>query len=162
MEEENKENITEDNKEIITPTEIKIGDEEKADEQGENTKGLSKSFIEHQWKPGQSGNPKGRPKFSLVGILKDLLQEIPEGQKETEAVRLMRIALDKALEGDGQMLRDIINRTDGMPRQKIGFDTEDAVTKISIEIIKPKEDGTKDAEHSSLPESSEGIPRKEE
>ena len=142
MEEEKQDDIMENTDTLEEKADILI-ERDKEDnvpeEQGEKKeKVLSKEFIEHQWKPGQSGNPKGRPKFSLVSILKDLLQEIPEGQKETEAVRLMRIALKNAMEGDGSMLRDIINRTDGMPRQKIGFDTDDALTKVTVEIIKPK------------------------
>jgi hypothetical protein len=66
-------------------------------------------------------NRKGRPPgFSIVGHLKEKLQEIPKGQKETYATLITRKYLHKALvEGDSVVLKDLINRVDGLPRQPL-------------------------------------------
>lgn len=73
------------------------------------------------FKKGQSGNPKGRPLgFSIVAHLKEMLQEIPEGQKESYATLITKRYIKKALvDGDSVILKDLINRTDGMPHQSI-------------------------------------------
>jgi len=89
-----------------------------------------------QWKPGQSGNPKGKPKgsLSLVTILKRKLQEIdPEWDKETAEVLIEQYIKDALEKGDGQAIRDMMDRTDGKPTNKhevegnftVIFDKED-------------------------------------
>ena len=68
------------------------------------------------------GNPGGgRPKgFSIVAHLKEMLQEIPAGQKETYATLVTKKYMHKAIvEGDPTILKDLINRTDGLPLQTL-------------------------------------------
>lgn len=76
-----------------------------------------------RFKPGQSGNPNGRPKdaISVVTALKRKLLECPEGMdKKTYLDLLVSKMLAKALkDGDVAMIRDIINRIDGLPKQTI-------------------------------------------
>ena len=75
--------------------------------------------------PGRSGNPAGRPKgsFSLVEMIKKKLQEIPEGKDKTYAEFFVEQIMKKSvIEGDTSMMKDMINRVDGMPRQNIGLD----------------------------------------
>jgi len=75
--------------------------------------------------PGRSGNPAGRPKgsFSLVEMIKHKLQEIPEGKDKTYAEYFVEQIMKKSvIEGDTSMMKDMINRVDGMPRQNIGLD----------------------------------------
>jgi len=75
--------------------------------------------------PGRSGNPAGRPKgsFSLVEMIKHKLQEIPEGKDKTYAEFFVEQIMKKSvIEGDTSMMKDMINRVDGMPRQNIGLD----------------------------------------
>ena len=77
--------------------------------------------------PGNTANPNGRPEgsLSLVAILKKLLEDVPEGEKETNAIILMKEAIRKArgknalFGGDASMLKDIMNRVDGMPKQSL-------------------------------------------
>jgi len=74
-------------------------------------------FIE-----GNPGGP-GRPKFSPLSILREELQEIAEGEKETFARVFIQRYLAKAMiEVDGVAMRDIIDRFDGKPRQNITID----------------------------------------
>ena len=77
---------------------------------------------DHLFKPGQSGNPNGRPKgtFSIVGMIKEKLQEKPEGQKETYAQLLVKKYMHKALvEGDRKILTDLVDRIDGKAIQRL-------------------------------------------
>lgn len=79
-----------------------------------------------QFKPGNCANPNGRPKgtFSIVGMIKDKLQETPEGQKETYAQLLVKKYMHKALvEGDDKIIRDLVDRIDGKALQKIAGDS---------------------------------------
>ena len=75
--------------------------------------------------PGNTANPNGRPKgsFSLVEMIKNKLQEIPEGKDKTYAEYFVEQIMKKSvIEGDTSMMKDMINRVDGMPRQNIGLD----------------------------------------
>lgn len=76
--------------------------------------------METRFKPGQSGNPKGRPEgsFSLTRMLREKLQEIPEGEnKLTYADLLVRKTLAKAIkDGDVSMIRYCYDRLEGAPK----------------------------------------------
>lgn len=68
------------------------------------------------------GNPGGgRPKgFSIVAHLKEKLQEVPEGQKESYATLITKKYLHKALvEGDTAILKDLFDRVDGKALQAV-------------------------------------------
>ena len=70
---------------------------------------------------GESGNPNGRPKFSIVSIIREKLQSIPKGEKRTIAEKLIDEYIEKA---DGPAIRDMIDRIDGKPRQYIEMNNE--------------------------------------
>lgn len=87
------------------------------------------------FKKGITGNPNGRPKgsFSLVEMIKNKLQEIPEGKDKTYAEYFIEQMMKKSvIEGDTSMMRDMLNRVDGMPRQNVGLDGGSAGKPISI------------------------------
>ena len=80
-----------------------------------------------QWKPGESGNLKGRPVFSIVSKIKAKLQGVPEGEKEA----LLDIMIDEYIatvrktglaDIDGVAMRDLMDRFDGKPKQHIHVD----------------------------------------
>ena len=76
-------------------------------------------FIE-----GNPGGP-GRPKFSPLSILREELQKIPEGEKETFILDFIQKYVKKAIkEVDGVAMRDIIDRFDGKPKQHITVNNE--------------------------------------
>lgn len=83
-------------------------------------------------------NREGRPKgFSIVAHLKEKLQEIPEGQKESYATLITKKYMDKALvEGDTAILKDLIDRVDGKAIQGIDMSHNGAIEFI---IRKPDE-----------------------
>jgi len=72
------------------------------------------------FKPGQSGNPAGRPpgSVSITTEIKKKLDEVPEGQKKTYLELLInRILKQAVVDGDVQMAKTIWSYVDGMPKQ---------------------------------------------
>jgi len=87
---------------------------------------MSNPNPENQFKPGQSGNLKGRPKreWTVAG----LIEEAMEAEDDT-GVSYKKIVYDKlvsmAKAGDIQAVKEVNQRLDGMPKQTI-----DATVKI--------------------------------
>ena len=85
------------------------------------------------FKPGQSGNPNGRPPgtLSVVHALKEKLKEIPPGKKKTYLDYLVEKVIKKGIiDGDVTMLRDVINRIDGLPKQTIDVQADVTTQKV--------------------------------
>ena len=77
------------------------------------------------------GRPEGS--VSIVGELRKKLLEVPEGQKITYLEALTRKILKKAItDEDVNMIKDLINRMDGMPKQSIEHSGEIKQGKIEI------------------------------
>ena len=74
-----------------------------------------------QFVPGVSGNIKGRTPgtgISITTAIKKKLAEIPEGQKATYLELLINRIFKQAIQdGDQQMIKNIWNYVDGMPKQ---------------------------------------------
>lgn len=72
----------------------------------------------HQWKKGQSGNPKGRPKKlpDLKEVLINVLAETKEGRSALEAVLMTMRA--KALKGDTRAAELLLDRAYGKAKQE--------------------------------------------
>ncbi len=98
------------------------------------------------FQPGQSGNPAGKPKGSLsvVSALKKELARIPDGEKKTQLKLLVEKIIEKGVkDGDVQMLKDIVNRIDGLPRETI--DIQSKGERIGgFNFIRPKDDNSND------------------
>ena len=81
------------------------------------SKTVSNSANLSPWKPGQSGNPAGRPKgtVSLRTILRAQLRDIDGDDHRTTAERLVAATLKDALAGDPvarKLVWSVINETD--------------------------------------------------
>jgi len=75
-----------------------------------------------RFKPGQSGNPAGKPKgtISITTEIKNKLKEIPQGEKKTWLELYLTSILQKATkEKDVQMIKTIWNYVDGLPKQSV-------------------------------------------
>jgi len=86
----------------------------------DNTAQKQKRTVGRPFKPGQSGNPAGRPKgsLSLTALMKQELERVPEEGKPSYALAFVKKALHKAIvDGDTQMIRTIWSYIDGMPVQ---------------------------------------------
>lgn len=94
--------------------------------------------------PGVSGNPAGRPKgsFSLVEMIKNKLQEQAKDKDKTYAEYFIDQLIKKTVvDGDVPMMRDILNRVDGMPQQKVDMTTLGDKISTGV-IILPQKNGS--------------------
>lgn len=75
---------------------------------------------------GVSGNLMGRPRgsLSITDQIRRKLDEIPEGEQKTYLELLVQHILDKALDGDYQIIKQVWNYIDGMPPQKADITIE--------------------------------------
>ncbi len=100
--------------------------------QGDNREevGPGKPPKSSQWKPGTSGNPKGRPRSKTASEeIRARLSEINESDPERRTYgRIMAVKLvDAACSGDAravQAVREVIDRTEGKARQTITLTTD--------------------------------------
>lgn len=99
------------------------------------------------FKPGQSGNPKGRSKKgeTLTDILRQITEEkISEkgGDKVAIKTALARKMVSMALGGDQSMLKYVYDRIDGFPTQAIQQQDEDGKPiiphKVVFEVVEAK------------------------
>lgn len=97
------------------------------------------------WKPGQSGNPAGRPPkgYSITEIMKEIVASKvmgEDGKTEIEVRKALgSVILEKALKGDMNAIKLIWEYMDGKATQKIEADlnnrnVEDGINKLA-EII---------------------------
>ncbi len=72
-----------------------------------------------RWKPGQSGNPSGRPKKLHISdaLRAELEAEGPDGVANDSAIA--RKLVDMARHGNLEAIREIADRTEGKARQRI-------------------------------------------
>lgn len=115
---------------------------EKIPEKQEKKQGkrkLSPEAAKYTWKPGQSGNPAGRPPKAVC--LTDTMRAYLDGTIDTQggqitrAEALVRAVYGNAMKGDVAAQKLMINYIDGMPVQKI---EQTNITPIDkIEIIRP-------------------------
>jgi hypothetical protein len=100
-----------------------------------------------QWKPGVSGNPKGRPKREpLIDALKDVMSvRLEDGRTVAEAMATKWAEV--ALAGDRQAIKDIAERLYGKPTQHVELKSEQAVNSydvsadpVAFEILSPEQE----------------------
>ena len=119
--------------------------------------------IEPRWKPGESGNPKGRPKKPvltmkvegyklaeindtiqmMVGMTAPELLKVWENPKATILERTIASALRKSIEkGNLDSVETLLNRVYGKPKEKVDITTDGEKInepKVQIEIIRSGE-----------------------
>jgi len=77
------------------------------------------SNPDNYFKPGESGNPNGRPKrdWTVQGLIEEAMEEQDQtGVPAKKAIYQKLVALAKR--GDIQAVKEINQRLDGMPQQK--------------------------------------------
>ena len=85
----------------------------------------SRKATGRQFKPGQSGNPGGRPKqgWSWGDLLQKALElEAKDGRPQKEHVAEMMVK--KAMTGDARAFEVIADRMEGKPRQNVGINID--------------------------------------
>ncbi len=83
------------------------------------------------WKPGQSGNPGGRPK-------RDLAAEIARAIFERDPDAIERAFAAELRKGNSKVFTALADRAYGKPRQSIDFSASDGQeTRIQIQWVGP-------------------------
>ena len=75
-----------------------------------------------RWKPGQSGNPCGRPKTAPLSqacreVLAQPIPGDPEGR--TYAQKIAHVLAEKAAKGDLRAAQELADHVEGRPRQAV-------------------------------------------
>lgn len=91
------------------------------------------------WKPGESGNPGGRPKKGNTWA--DILEEVGE-QIEKKSGKTFKSLVSKRLwvecvNGNVTAIKELMNRMDGMPKQNVGV--EGSVTVLIDKSLEKKQ-----------------------
>lgn len=90
-----------------------------------------------QFPKGVSGNPNGRPEGSVSiveGIKRKLLEVEPANKKTYLELFLSKLFLKAIKEGNEQLMKDMINRIDGMPKQSTDLTSGGKELKGLIEV----------------------------
>ncbi len=80
--------------------------------------------LGNRFKPGASGNPKGRPKLTLLSeaIRAQLAVVAPDADERTYAEVIAEKLCTEAAAGNVLAAREIADRTEGKPKQAIDVD----------------------------------------
>jgi len=101
---------------------------------------VGKPFEKNDPRINRNGRPKGSG-LNLTSLLKEKLEEIPDGQKEPYKTLFIKTLLKKALlEKDMQSMKLIMNYVDGLPKQSIDFQGEIKNIIGGFNYIKPEQD----------------------
>lgn len=100
---------------------------------------VPENFRPHLFKPGQSGNPGGRPKKKpLTEELQKILESTGrDPQKRTYAKRLMESAVKRAIKKDTLALREIWERAEGKVPQAVTGPDGSAPFQVAIIFAGP-------------------------
>jgi len=102
-----------------------------------------KNIEGHQFKKGQSGNPKGRPK--KLPEINELLAEVLGEEKDgTAAAKVILMALrKKAANGDVRAAEVLLDRAYGKAKQVIDATVREVSPFKSIDLDVPRDNSTK-------------------
>ena len=82
------------------------------------------NIIPHQWKPGESGNPKGAPR-AKTNLYRYICEYLEMGSKELASVKVKNLSLvrqaayNTAVKMDWKRQQEIINRDEGKVPDRI-------------------------------------------
>ncbi len=105
--------------------------------------GYKKPPKKNQFKPGQSGNPKGRPK-GLKNLSTDLKEEleqkivVTEGGRTLELTKqraMLKTLMAKALKGDARSTSVLIQLTLGLEQLESGGQGQDMLPEDDLAIL---------------------------
>src|ERR1041384_5685513 len=102
----------------------------------ENSGGTVAGRIENlkPWRPGQSGNPGGRPKKRLVD---DALLEELSRDDGCSAMMIARALIEEAKTGNLRAIQLIAERTQGKPLQKVAVSDDDSGSQVlTVEFVR--------------------------
>jgi hypothetical protein len=82
--------------------------------------------LGNRFSKGVSGNPSGRPKLTrLTDALRQQIAETnTDADDQTVAEQIAKTLIRLAISGDVQAIKEIANRTEGLPKQTIDLDVQ--------------------------------------
>jgi hypothetical protein len=82
--------------------------------------------VGKQFAKGVSGNLNGRPKLTKLteALREQLAEEMPNAPERTVAELIARTLIKLALSGDVAAIKEVGNRTEGLPRQSLDLDIQ--------------------------------------
>ena len=120
---------------------------ESNEKQPENNKEKEKRKVktdhlkEYQFKPGQSGNPNGRPRTKTV--LTELERMMAEGLSGMDLREAMaKVAYKHALKGDNKFWNDVLNRLYGKVPDNVTADGKVEIVIKHVDKEPETDDGT--------------------
>lgn len=101
------------------------------------------NYPAHYFKPGQSGNPNGRPPMTEAEKLeakakRDFINEYKESLRSALPL-ISPVLIAKALEGDIQAIKEVNDRAMGKPDTKADITSNGETIASVINIIKPND-----------------------
>jgi hypothetical protein len=126
---------------------------------------MPRHVVEPRWKPGESGNPKGRPKKPVLtmkvegyklaeindtiqmmcSMTMEELKKVWDNPKSTILERTIASALRKSIEkGNLDSMETLMNRVYGKPNEKLDITSQGdklEQNKIQVEVITTIKDG---------------------
>lgn len=98
----------------------------------ENSTENSIRNLSPAWKPGQSGNPKGKKPgtLSVTTILKKKLKEAaPKDKEGRKYINLLAESLIlNAMKGNGTAIKEVLNRVDGIVKDELDISGDVTLT----------------------------------
>lgn len=90
------------------------------------------------WRPGQSGNPGGRPKRDAitVALFEQLQSQVADGDTRSIADSIAGTLITLALKGDVRAIREIADRTEGRPRQQLEIEAKVSAANEHVDFSK--------------------------
>ncbi len=82
--------------------------------------------LGNRFAKGESGNSAGRPKLTRLteALREQLSEEMPNAPERTVAEAIARTLIREAISGNVQAIREIGDRTEGKPMQKVDLDLQ--------------------------------------
>jgi len=90
------------------------------------------NLIPHQFKPGQSGNPSGRPKKLITDATRELLAKKDAATGLTNAHLVAEAQIREAIKGETAAYNAIADRTEGKVPQPISGDEDGEPLRIQF------------------------------
>ena len=101
------------------------------------------SNPDNYFKPGQSGNPKGRPKaaWTWSGLLKETLEELDEATGQEKKYSIVKALYKQAVKGNIQAIKEYGDRIDGKALQSMDHTTNGKDLTVTIVDYGHKDQG---------------------
>lgn len=94
-----------------------------------------KGQIKPRWKPGESGNPAGRPKEppALKATLATVLADKVNGQSTLETI--LRAMVARAVKGDVRAAQELLDRAFGKSKQSVDISAESKSFNLTFHVM---------------------------